>query len=139
MTHFLLSFVALMLVVLGMAAGVILTGRRITGSCGGLNAISDADKCLVCKQSIDPDNPLRERISCPRRRHSSAQLQSSDPAVKPLARMDQYALATEKTGMPWPKRRGLRFSQFTDFITRTPGYAIIQISKRCKPSNRGSA
>lgn len=61
-----------MFVMLGMAAGVMLSGRRITGSCGGLNVIADADKCLVCKQSIDPDSPLRARFDCPQRQRKSS-------------------------------------------------------------------
>ncbi|MFW2589362.1 (Na+)-NQR maturation NqrM [Sagittula sp. SSi028] len=63
-----LSFALLALVMLGMAVGVIFSGRRIKGSCGGLNAIADADQCLVCKKEIDPDSPLRERLACPRAR-----------------------------------------------------------------------
>ena len=57
-----LSFVLLSLVMLGMAVGVIFSGRRIKGSCGGLNAIGDADQCLVCKKDIDPDSPLRDKL-----------------------------------------------------------------------------
>jgi hypothetical protein len=49
-----------------MALGVILMNKRIKGSCGGLNAIGDADQCLVCKKEIDPDSPLRDRLQCPR-------------------------------------------------------------------------
>lgn len=63
-----LAFALLCLVMLGMAVGVIFTGRRIKGSCGGLNAIGDADQCLVCKKEIDPDSPLRDRLDCPRAR-----------------------------------------------------------------------
>lgn len=51
-----------------MAVGVMFAGRTIKGSCGGLNAISDADKCLVCNKDIDPDSPLRDRLNCPRAR-----------------------------------------------------------------------
>ncbi len=65
---FLFSFGILLLVMLGMAVGVIFMGRTIKGSCGGLNAISGADHCLVCKKEIDPDSPLRERLACPRAR-----------------------------------------------------------------------
>ena len=66
MTTFLATFLILLIVMLGMALGVILMGRTIKGSCGGLNAISDADQCLVCKKEIDPDSPLRDRLDCPR-------------------------------------------------------------------------
>ncbi|PWE27285.1 (Na+)-NQR maturation NqrM [Pararhodobacter marinus] len=68
MATFLATFVILLVVMLGMALGVILMGRTIKGSCGGLNAIADADKCLVCSKEIDPDSPLRERLACPRAR-----------------------------------------------------------------------
>lgn len=68
MTTFLFAFGLLMLIMLGMATGVIMAGRTIKGSCGGLNAIADADQCLVCKKDIDPDSPLRDRLACPRAR-----------------------------------------------------------------------
>ena len=68
MVTFFLTFGLLMLIMLGMAAGVMFAGRTIKGSCGGLNAIADADQCLVCKKDIDPDSPLRERLACPRAR-----------------------------------------------------------------------
>ncbi|QHQ35048.1 (Na+)-NQR maturation NqrM [Algicella marina] len=68
METLLLTFGILTLIMLGMAVGVIFTGRRIKGSCGGLNAIGDADQCLVCNKEIDPDSPLRERLACPRAR-----------------------------------------------------------------------
>ena len=68
MATFFLTFGLLMLIMLGMAAGVMFAGRTIKGSCGGLNAIADADQCLVCKKDIDPDSPLRERLACPRAR-----------------------------------------------------------------------
>lgn len=66
MTTFLFAFGLLMVIVLGMSLGVILKGRTIKGSCGGLNAIEGADRCVVCKKEVDPDSPLRERLACPR-------------------------------------------------------------------------
>ena len=68
MTTFVLAFGVLLTVMLGMALGVIFMGKRIKGSCGGLNAIGDADHCLVCNKEIDPNSPLRERLDCPRAR-----------------------------------------------------------------------
>lgn len=65
---FAISFFLLLLVVAGMSIGVMLRGRTIKGSCGGLNAIGDADQCLVCHKEIDPNSPLRERLQCPRAR-----------------------------------------------------------------------
>ena len=67
METFIFAFALLLLICGGMALGVIFQGKTIKGSCGGLNAIADADQCLVCKKDIDPDSPLRERLSdCPR-------------------------------------------------------------------------
>jgi|TARA_B110000467_G_scaffold158224_1_gene174076 hypothetical protein len=63
---FVLAFVLLLLIVLGMSLGVILMGKNIKGSCGGLNAIAGADKCLVCKKDIDPNSPLRDKLACKR-------------------------------------------------------------------------
>ena len=68
MTTFLATFLILLIVMLGMALGVLMAGRTIKGSCGGLNAIGDADQCLVCHKDIDPDSPLKERLQCPRAR-----------------------------------------------------------------------
>lgn len=66
MTTFLFAFAFLLLIMLGMALGVIFKGRTIKGSCGGLNAVSGADRCMVCNKEVDPDSPLRERLECPR-------------------------------------------------------------------------
>jgi hypothetical protein len=68
MATFFFTFGLLLVVMLGMAAGVLLMGRSIKGSCGGLNAIADADQCLVCKKDIDKDSPLRDRLACPKAR-----------------------------------------------------------------------
>lgn len=71
MSTFILAFVVLGLAVLGMALGVMLSGRTIKGSCGGLNAISGADRCVVCNKEIDPTSPLRDRLDCPREREQA--------------------------------------------------------------------
>lgn len=68
MATFFLTFGVLLVVMLGMSLGVLLMNKRIKGSCGGLNAIGDADECLVCHKEIDPNSPLRERLDCPRAR-----------------------------------------------------------------------
>ena len=67
MSTFILAFTLLLLVVVGMALGVMLKGT-IKGSCGGLNTIAGADRCLVCHKEVDPDSPLRDRLHCPRAR-----------------------------------------------------------------------
>lgn len=73
METFALAFVLLALVIGGMSIGVMLVGprMRIKGSCGGLNAISGADKCLVCQKDIDPDSPLRDKLQCKRARRAA--------------------------------------------------------------------
>jgi hypothetical protein len=68
METFLLAFILLLLISLGMAVGVILMGKTIKGSCGGLNAISGLDKCLICKKDIDPNSPLHIKLACKRAR-----------------------------------------------------------------------
>ncbi|WP_068117021.1 (Na+)-NQR maturation NqrM [Tropicimonas marinistellae] len=71
MATFAFAFVLLAAIVAAMSIGVILVGQkmRIKGSCGGLNAIAGADKCVVCQKDIDPDSPLRDRLKgCPRAR-----------------------------------------------------------------------
>ncbi|MEM9880002.1 MAG: (Na+)-NQR maturation NqrM [Pseudomonadota bacterium] len=68
MSTFILAFAFLLIIMLGMALGVMIKGKTIKGSCGGLNAISGADKCLVCKKDVDPNSPLRDRLHCPRAR-----------------------------------------------------------------------
>ncbi len=78
METFMLTFVLLLLVTLGMAVGVMFRGRTIKGSCGGLNAISGADKCVVCSKDIDPDSPLRERLQCPRAKKMLEQMQEEN-------------------------------------------------------------
>ena len=70
METFFLAFVLLVLVMTGMSLGVIFMDKRIKGSCGGLNAVAGADKCLVCKKEVDPNSPLRDRLECPRRRQA---------------------------------------------------------------------
>ncbi len=68
MSTFLLAFILLLIITLGMSLGVILMGKKINGSCGGLNAISGADKCVVCAKDIDPNSPLRDKLQCKRAR-----------------------------------------------------------------------
>ncbi|EFO33550.1 conserved hypothetical protein [Roseibium sp. TrichSKD4] len=74
MLTFVLAFGIILLIVVGMALGVIFAGKTIKGSCGGLNAIADADKCVVCSKDIDPNSPLRDRLQCPRARKMLAQM-----------------------------------------------------------------
>jgi len=78
MATFVLAFGLLIVITLGMSLGVILMGKTIKGSCGGLNAIADADRCLVCSKEIDPDSPLRDRLSCPKVRKMMEQMEQAE-------------------------------------------------------------
>jgi len=64
MITFIFTFIFLMLVVILMSLGVIFMGKNIKGSCGGLNAVSGTDKCLVCNKDIDPNSPLISQLDC---------------------------------------------------------------------------
>lgn len=77
MSTFILAFVLLMIIVVGMSLGVMLMGKTIKGSCGGLNAISGADKCVVCHKDIDPDSPLRDKLQCKRARAMAEKMNAS--------------------------------------------------------------
>jgi uncharacterized protein len=74
MATFFLTFALLLSVVAGMAVGAIFKGRTIKGSCGGLNALAGADRCVVCSRPLDADSPLTDRLNCPRARAASARL-----------------------------------------------------------------
>ncbi|MEO1475987.1 MAG: (Na+)-NQR maturation NqrM [Pseudomonadota bacterium] len=78
MATFVLAFGLLIIITLGMSLGVMLMGKTIKGSCGGLNAIADADRCLVCSKEIDPDSPLRDRLSCPKVRKMMEQMEQAE-------------------------------------------------------------
>ncbi len=75
MSTFILAFILLALVMVGMSLGVMLMGKTIKGSCGGLNAISGADKCVVCQKDVDPDSPLRDKLQCKRARKMLEQME----------------------------------------------------------------
>ena len=64
MITFIFTFIFLTLVVILMSLGVMLMGKNIKGSCGGLNAISGSDKCLVCNKDIDSNSPLVSQLDC---------------------------------------------------------------------------
>mgnify|MGYP000129273285 CR=1 FL=1 len=77
MATFLFTFGFLLIIMLGMALGVILMNKTIKGSCGGLNALSGADKCVVCSKDVDPDSPLRDRLQCPRAKKMLENMEAS--------------------------------------------------------------
>ena len=66
MELFFITFVLLIIIITIMSLGVMLMGKKIKGSCGGLNAISGSDKCSICNKDIDPNNPLVNQLRCKR-------------------------------------------------------------------------
>lgn len=48
MTTFIFAFVILLLLVAGMAIGVMLRGKPIKGSCGGMSALGIDTECEIC-------------------------------------------------------------------------------------------
>ncbi len=75
MSTFILAFVLLLIIMVGMSLGVMLMGKTIKGSCGGLNAISGADRCVVCKKDVDPNSPLRDQLQCKRAKKMLEQME----------------------------------------------------------------
>ncbi len=78
---FAISLGALLLVVAGMAVGVILGRKPISGSCGGLNNTKNEDgstACSLCSQPSDACRDLREKMAQPGRQLQSAE--NCDPA-----------------------------------------------------------
>jgi len=66
MTTFILTFLLMTLVMLGMALGVMVNGKRIKGSCGGLSSIPGGDKCAVCPCKSAKNGPSGGRSGCRR-------------------------------------------------------------------------
>jgi hypothetical protein len=64
METFFVTFFLLLVIIVIMSLGVMLMGKSIKGSCGGLNAISGSDKCSICNKDIDPKNPLVNQLKC---------------------------------------------------------------------------
>ena len=64
MDIFFITFIILIVIVTIMSLGVMLMGKNIKGSCGGLNAISGSDKCSICNKDIDPNSPLIDQLDC---------------------------------------------------------------------------
>ena len=66
MDIFFITFIIFVIIVTIMSLGVMLMGKNIKGSCGGLNAISGSNKCSICNKDIDPNNPLINEFNCKR-------------------------------------------------------------------------
>ncbi|WP_323844078.1 (Na+)-NQR maturation NqrM [Microbulbifer magnicolonia] len=61
MTVFIFAFVAMLLIVTGMALGAILQNKPLKGSCGGLNNIGMKQDCEICGGNDDECKKEQER------------------------------------------------------------------------------
>ena len=60
-----ITFIAFLAVLLAMAIGVIVQGKSISGSCGGLNGVTNEDgttRCSLCSNPADACKELREKM-----------------------------------------------------------------------------
>jgi len=53
MSTFIVAFVVILLAVVGMSLGVLLSGRRIKGSCGGLNTVKGLEGSCSCESPCE--------------------------------------------------------------------------------------
>ncbi|WP_185230526.1 (Na+)-NQR maturation NqrM [Teredinibacter franksiae] len=61
MIVYFLAFIVLLLVVAGMAIGVILSDKPIKGSCGGLSAVGIDSNCEICGGNTQKCEDEQER------------------------------------------------------------------------------
>ncbi|SHE51535.1 hypothetical protein SAMN04487965_0058 [Microbulbifer donghaiensis] len=61
MTVFVFAFVAMLLIVAGMALGAIFQNKPLKGSCGGLNNLGLKDGCEICGGDDDVCKKEQER------------------------------------------------------------------------------
>ncbi|SDK22385.1 (Na+)-NQR maturation NqrM [Microbulbifer yueqingensis] len=61
MTIYIFAFVAMVLIVTGMALGAILQNKPLKGSCGGLNKIGMKQDCEICGGDDDECRKEQER------------------------------------------------------------------------------
>ena len=53
MATLILAFIVMLLLVSGMAIGVILANKPLKGSCGGLSALGMKEDCMICGGNKD--------------------------------------------------------------------------------------
>lgn len=63
MSTFIATFIILAIVIIIMSVGVIVAGRRIKGSCGGLNSIEGLEEaCMTCSKPCDKKKQALEKL-----------------------------------------------------------------------------
>ncbi|MFI2810071.1 MULTISPECIES: (Na+)-NQR maturation NqrM [Microbulbifer] len=61
MTVYIFAFVAMVLVIAGMAVGAIVQNKPLKGSCGGLNTLGLKENCDICGGDDDECRKEQER------------------------------------------------------------------------------
>ena len=67
---YLVSFIVIVLAVAGMALGVLLSDRRLKGSCGGLNTINGLEGSCSCEKPCEKRQQREKEIGLDRLRSS---------------------------------------------------------------------
>lgn len=67
MQAFFITLGVFVIALIGMAVGVLISGRRIKGSCGGLAGFKDADGNSICDACTNPSpecsgDPVRQGV-----------------------------------------------------------------------------
>ncbi|WP_346839906.1 (Na+)-NQR maturation NqrM [Microbulbifer sp. SAOS-129_SWC] len=63
MIVFVFAFIAIALVIVGMALGAIVQNKPLKGSCGGLNNLGLKDGCEICGGDDDACKKEQERLA----------------------------------------------------------------------------
>ena len=58
MSYFIITLIVMLIAISGMAIGVILSNRRLKGSCGGLNKVMGED-CMFCDKKDECEKKLQ--------------------------------------------------------------------------------
>lgn len=87
MATFIFAFIVLLLLVAGMAIGVMLRGRPIKGSCGGMSALGIDTECDIC--GGDPNKCEKESAQAaatadPDLAYNAAEPRASRQAKSPI-------------------------------------------------------
>ena len=78
MTVFFLTFSFLLLVVAGMAVGVIFSNKPIKGSCGGIQALGLGGECEICGGDMDKCDEESSGVSEGNKKNSAGFYNAAD-------------------------------------------------------------
>lgn len=63
MSVFIVAFVVILLAVVGMSVGVLMSDRRLKGSCGGLNTIKGLEGSCSCESPCEKRRAREQKTS----------------------------------------------------------------------------